>query len=188
MSVRRFVSLVALFGVIASANAVVDSGATIAAAAKRQVGVTRIYDPSYAAIRYPGGDVPPERGVCADVVIRAFRGAGVDLQQEVHRDMQAHFAVYQRLWGLNAPDANIDHRRVPNLMTFFERHGRSVGGEFRAGDVVAWRLLGGQYHIGVVAADRTSDGARPLVIHNIGYGAQEEDVLYAFTIIGHYRW
>ena len=170
------------------AAVVLDSGMTIATAAKRQVGVTRIYDASYAAIRYPGGDVSPERGVCADVVIRAFRGAGVDLQQEVHRDMQAHFAVYPRLWGLSAPDANIDHRRVPNLMTFFERHGRSVRGEFRAGDVVAWRLPGGQYHVGVVAAERSADGARPLVIHNIGYGTQEEDVLHAFAIIGHYRW
>lgn len=170
------------------AAALLNPGTTIATAAKRQIGVTRIYDASYAAIRYPGGDVSPERGVCADVVIRAFRGAGVDLQQEVHRDMQAHFAVYPRLWGLSAPDANIDHRRVPNLMTFFERHGRSVTGEFRAGDVVAWRLPSGQLHIGVIAAEHTPDGARPLVIHNIGYGTQEEDVLYAFAIIGHYRW
>lgn len=172
----------------AALTASADSGNTIAAAAKRQIGVTRFYDASYAAIRYPGGDVPQERGVCADVVIRAFRGLGVDLQQEVHRDMQAHFRVYPRLWGLSAPDANIDHRRVPNLMTFFERHGRSVRGEFRAGDVVAWRLPSGQYHVGVVAAERTPDGTRPLVIHNIGYGTQEEDVLNAFTIIGHYRW
>ena len=187
MSARRL--LLGLFVLFAAdAHGAIDSGVTIAAAAKQQVGITRIYDASYAAIRYPGGDVPPERGVCADVVIRAFRRAGVDLQQEVHRDMQAHFAVYPRLWGLSAPDANIDHRRVPNLMTFFERHGRSVRGAFRAGDVVAWRLPSGQYHVGVVAAERTADGARPLVIHNIGYGTQEEDVLNAFAIIGHYRW
>ncbi|HEX3583901.1 MAG TPA: DUF1287 domain-containing protein [Thermoanaerobaculia bacterium] len=188
MSLRRFVSLIAIFGAIAPAQAAADSGTTIAAAARRQIGVTRVYDASYAAIRYPGGDVAKERGVCADVVIRAFRGAGVDLQQEVHRDMQAHFTVYPRIWGLSAPDANIDHRRVLNLMTFFERHGRSVGGEFRAGDVVAWRLPSGQLHIGVIAAERAAGGVRPLVIHNIGYGTQEEDVLYAFAIIGHYRW
>jgi uncharacterized protein YijF (DUF1287 family) len=181
-------AFLAVFTVVSAAPASVDAGNTIATAAKRQVGVTRIYDPSYASIRYPGGDVPIDRGVCADVVIRAFRGAGVDLQAEVHRDMQDHFVVYPRMWGLSAPDANIDHRRVPNLMKFFERHGRAVGGDFRPGDVVAWRLTGGLYHIGVVAPDRTADGTRPLVIHNIGDGAQEEDVLYAFTIIGHYRW
>jgi uncharacterized protein YijF (DUF1287 family) len=171
-----------------TARATVATGPKIAAAARQQVGVTRIYDPSYAAIRYPGGDVSPERGVCADVVIRAFRGAGVDLQQEVHRDMQAHFPVYPRLWGLSAPDANIDHRRVPNLMTFFERHGkaRPLRDAYEPGDVVAWRLPNGLYHVGVVSSVR---GARDyLVVHNIGYGARNEDVLRAWTIIGHYRW
>jgi uncharacterized protein YijF (DUF1287 family) len=180
---------ISVFAILAVAlGAAAETGPAIAAAAKHQVGVTRVYDPSYAALRYPGGDVSPERGVCADVVIRAFRGIGVDLQREVHVDMQSHFAVYPRLWGLSAPDSNIDHRRVPNLMTFFDRHGRSVAGAFRAGDVVAWRLPSGQLHVGVVAAERTADGARPLVVHNIGYGTQEEDVLHAFTIIGHYRW
>ena len=162
-------------------------GVTIAEAAKRQVGVTRIYDSSYAALRYPGGDVPMERGVCADVVIRAFRAAGVDLQREVHLDMRANFARYPRMWGLPAPDANIDHRRVPNLMTFFQRQRKSVSGDFRAGDVVAWRLPNGLYHIGIVAPDRAA-ADHPLMIHNIGYGAQEEDILFAYRIIGHYRW
>ncbi len=154
----------------------------LARAATQQVGVTTIYDPSYVTLRYPGGDLPPERGVCADVIIRAFRGIGVDLQKEVHEDMSAHFALYPRNWGLKRPDANIDHRRVPNLMTFFKRHGKSVNGEFQAGDVVAWQLPGGLYHIGIIAADGK------LVIHNIGRGAQREDILHEFPIIGHYRW
>lgn len=162
------------------------TGDAIADAAKRQVGVTRTYDPAYVRLRYPGGDVPVDRGVCADVVIRAFRGIGVDLQREVHEDMRRHFAAYPHLWGLRTPDANIDHRRVPNLMTFFQRRGRAVGGAFLAGDVVAWRLPGGLYHIGIVAAEGA--GERPFVIHNIGSGTQEEDVLFAWDVIGHYRW
>ena len=165
-----------------------EVGTTIAAAARRQVGVMRNYDPAYVILRYPGGDVPLDRGVCSDVVIRAFRAAGIDLQREVHEDMKANFASYPRMWGLSAPDPNIDHRRVPNLMTFFGRCGKAVAGEFRTGDIVAWRLPGGLYHIGVIAADRTADGVRPMVIHNIGNGAQEEDVLYAYVVIGHYRW
>jgi uncharacterized protein YijF (DUF1287 family) len=156
---------------------------SIAAAAERQVGVTTVYDPAYVALRYPGGDLPRERGVCADVVVRALRDAlHVDLQRELHDDMRAHFAAYPRMWGLRAPDANIDHRRVPNLMTFFRRHGKSVSGAYEPGDVVAFRLPGGLYHIGIVAADGRN------VIHNIGRGAQKEDVLAAFEVIGHYRW
>jgi hypothetical protein len=184
----RRLSVISILTAAVALSAAAETGPAIAAAARQQVGITRIYDASYSALRYPGGDVSPERGVCADVVIRAFRGIGVDLQQEVHRDMQAHFAVYPRFWGLSAPDSNIDHRRVPNLMTFFDRHGRSVRGDFRAGDVVAWRLPSGQLHIGVVGSARTADGTRPLVVHNIGYGTKEEDVLNAFTVIGHYRW
>jgi len=154
----------------------------LARAAAQQVGVTTIYDPSYVQLRYPGGDLPPERGVCADVIIRAFRNIGVDLQREVHEDMRAHFASYPQMWGLHKADANIDHRRVPNLMKFFERRRKTAAGEFQAGDVVAWRLPGGYYHIGIIAADGR------LVIHNIGRGAQKEDILHAFPIIGHYRW
>ena len=154
----------------------------LARAAAKQVGVTTIYDPAYVQLRYPGGDLPPERGVCADVIIRAFRNIGIDLQREVHEDMRAHFDAYPKMWGLRAPDANIDHRRVPNLMKFFERRKKSAAGEFQAGDVVAWRLPGGYYHIGIIADDGR------LVIHNIGRGAQKEDILHAFPIIGHYRW
>lgn len=165
--------------------------ARIAVGARRQVGVTRIYDPSYWRLRYPGGDLPLERGVCADVVVRAFRAIGVDLQRELHEDMRRHFSAYPKMWRLSGPDSNIDHRRVPNLMRFFERRGKSLGARnrsFEAGDVVAWRLPGGLYHIGVVAPERTLDRGRPLMIHNIGAGAQQEDVLFTYEIIGHYRW
>jgi len=162
--------------------------AKIASAALAQVGVTTIYDPAYVHLRYPGGDVPRERGVCSDVVVRAFRAAGVDLQQAVHEDMAAHFSAYPKMWAMRGADANIDHRRVPNLMRFFERRGKSLAlnAAYEPGDVVAWRLPGGLYHVGVVSAAR---GARDnLVVHNIGYGAKNDDVLHAWTIIGHYRW
>ena len=163
--------------------------AKIANAAFAQVGVTTIYDPAYVHLRYPGGDVPRERGVCSDVVVRAFRAAGVvDLQAAVHDDMAAHFGAYPKLWSMRGPDANIDHRRVPNLMKFFERRGKSLAldAAYEPGDVVAWRLPNGLYHVGVVSAAR---GAREnLVVHNIGDGAKNEDVLRAWTIIGHYRW
>lgn len=153
-----------------------------ARAAERQVGVTVVYDPSYVQLKYPGGDVPLERGVCADVIVRAFRDVGVDLQRELHEDMQAHFRAYPKMWGLASPDKNIDHRRVPNLMTFFARRGKTVRDAYQAGDVVAWRLPGGLYHIGIVAADGR------LMVHNIGRGAQKEDVLNQYEVIGHYRW
>ena len=159
----------------------VSAGQSLAHAALAQVGVTTIYDSRYVNLPYPGGDLPKSRGVCADVIVRAFRDIGLDLQVAVHEDMRDHFAAYPKMWGLKAPDANIDHRRVPNLMKFFDRRGKSVGGEFQPGDVVAWRLPNGLYHIGIVSApDR--------VVHNIGYGAQNEDVLHTWKIIGHYRW
>jgi uncharacterized protein YijF (DUF1287 family) len=164
----------------------------LVAAARAQVGVTLIYDPSYQRISYPMGDVAPERGVCSDVVIRAFRAVGIDLQQELHRDMKRHFAAYPKNWGLSAPDANIDHRRVPNLSTWFARQGHALtisetAADYQPGDVVAWVLGNGRPHIGIVSNRRSADGARPLVIHNIGWGAQEEDVLFDYRITGHFR-
>jgi len=156
-------------------------GPQLAAAAAKQVGVTVHYDPAYVQLRYPGGDVPLERGVCSDVVVRAFRTVGVDLQREVHEDMRANFRLYPKMWGLAAPDANIDHRRVPNLMKYFERRGKATRETFAPGDIVAWRLPGGLYHIGIVADP-------PFVVHNIGRGAQREEILFAYPIIGHYRW
>lgn len=169
------------------------TAAQLAAAARSQVGITTAYDPAYRKLAYPGGDVPLETGVCADVVIRAFRTAGLDLQLLVHEDMTAHFSAYPKKWGLKKPDANIDHRRVPNLMTYFTRAGKAQplsgnAADYLPGDVVAWDLGNGLTHIGIVAATRSADGRRPAVVHNIGAGAREEDVLFAFRQIGHYRW
>ncbi len=161
----------------------------LAAAAHHQVGVTTIYDPSYRRLSFPGGDVPIDRGVCSDVVIRAFRAIEVDLQATVHKDMRRHFRHYPRMWGLRRPDPNIDHRRVPNLMVFFNREGKSLAltAPYEPGDVVAWRLPNGLHHIGVVAQPRAPAGHH-LMVHNIGDGAQLEDVLHAYEKIGHYRW
>lgn len=159
--------------------------------AKAQVGKTLWYDSGYRRIAYPGGDVPIERGVCTDVVIRAFRAAGLDLQVLVHEDMKRNFRAYPRNWGLRAPDTNIDHRRVPNLATYFKRRGRAVpvtrrGADYKPGDLVTWRLSSGVPHIGVVSDVRRGD--RYLMVHNIGSGAQIEDVLFAYEVTGHFRW
>ena len=156
-----------------------------------QVGVTLRYDPSYRPLAFPGGDVPPDGGVCSDVIIRAYRNAGIDLQRLVNEDMGHAFAAYPPLWGLSRPDPNIDHRRVPNLAAFFTRQGAALAitaepGDYRAGDIVTWRLAGGEPHIGLVA-DRVENG-RPLVVHNIGRGTEIEDVLFAFAITGHFRY
>jgi len=164
--------------------------ATLASAALAQVGVTRIYDPAYKQLRYPNGDVPMERGVCADVIVRAFRKIDVDLQSAIHEDMTKHFGAYPQKWGLRTPDANIDHRRVPNLMKFFDRKQKalSIRAAYEPGDVVAWRLSNGLYHIGLVSNVKNARGSDYLVVHNIGNGALNEDVLRAFEIIGHCRW
>jgi len=167
-------------------------GGTLARAAVQQVGVTVHDDPMYTTMAYPNGDVAADRGVCTDVVIRAFRAVGIDLQQKVHEDMSRNFAAYPHRWGLAKPDSNIDHRRVPNLQKWFERQRRSLpvttkAADYRAGDVVSWKLDNGLDHVGVVSAKRGGEG-RPLVVHNIGRGAQEEDVLFAWTLTGHYRW
>lgn len=161
------------------------------AGAKRQVGVTRSYDPAYRRLAYPNGDVPLHTGVCTDVVIRAFRHAGLDLQVLVHEDMKRNFARYPKNWGLRGPDKNIDHRRVPNLATFFTRKGRALpvtrrGADYEPGDIVTWKLATGVPHIGVVSDVRRGD--RHLVVHNIGAGTQLEDVLFAYELTGHFRW
>lgn len=159
--------------------------------ARLQVGVTLSYDPAYRQLSYPGGDVPMATGVCTDVVIRALRQQGLDLQEAVHRDMRGSFASYPKNWGLSRPDSNIDHRRVPNLMTWFKRQGWSLpvtqdADAYRAGDIVTWDLGRGLTHIGIIS-DRQAPTAAPLVLHNIGRGTQEEDILFAYRITGHYR-
>jgi uncharacterized protein YijF (DUF1287 family) len=159
-----------------------------------QTNQTKSYDPKYAVISYPNGDVPIATGVCTDVVIRAFRKAGVDLQKEVHEDMAANFSVFPKKWSLKSPDANIDHRRVPNLQTFFTRRGKSLaitqnGEDYKAGDVAARDLDGnGMTHVGLVSNIYNENTKRYLIIHNIGGGAQAEDKIFDWKIIGHYRY
>lgn len=150
-----------------------------------------LYDPAYYSIDYPNGDVPSNRGVCTDVVIRAYRVLDIDLQREVHEDMVAHFQLYPSIWGLSRPDSNIDHRRVPNLMKYFERFGTekaitSRAADYLPGDIVCWNLGGGITHIGILVKNSSSTGSRPLVVHNIGGGQVVEDCLFDFRIIGHY--
>jgi uncharacterized protein YijF (DUF1287 family) len=144
-------------------------------------------------IGYPGGDVPLERGACTDVVVRAFRNGGVDLQREVHEDMARNFGDYPTKWGLSRPDSNIDHRRVPNLRTFFERKNKALPvtekrADYLPGDVVTWDLGNRVDHIGIVSNYWSESTGRYMVIHNIGRGAQIEDKLFAWTVTGHYRY
>jgi uncharacterized protein YijF (DUF1287 family) len=151
------------------------------------------YDGSYFGIGYPGGDIPKNKGVCTDVIIRSYREIGVDLQELVHLDMEKSFDVYPDYWGLNRPDTNIDHRRVPNLQTFFSRHGRKLpvsatAANYEPGDLVTWRLPGNLSHIGIVVNRKSADGVRHLVVHNIGQGPKREDVLFRYEITGHYRY
>lgn len=158
-----------------------------------QVGKTTGYDASYQKIDYPNGDVPIETGVCSDVIIRAFRKAGIDLQKEIHEDMKTNFAEYPTKWGLKTADSNIDHRRVPNLQTFFARKGKEVAttgsaDTFLPGDIVTWDLGGGVDHVGMIVNVWYKPSQRYLVVHNIGGGVQMEDVVFAWKITGHYRY
>lgn len=165
---------------------------SLVAAARAQVGKTLNYDPAYAQLEYPGGDVPIDRGVCTDVVIRALRIAwGMDLQKLVHEDMKEAFAKYPQQWGLRGADRNIDHRRVPNLMCYFTRQGWSLSvtqkkEDYLPGDLVTCTVAGKLPHIMIVSDLKSSDGT-PLVIHNIGRGTQEEERLFDFPLTGHYR-
>lgn len=154
---------------------------------------TFYYDPAYVRIDYPGGDVPLERGVCTDVIVRAFRKGGVDLQKEVHEDMARAFGDYPTRWGMRRPDSNIDHRRVPNLRTYFERKGKSLpvsrdAADYLPGDLVTWDLGGGVDHIGMVTNVWSDAASRYLIVHNIGRGARLENVLFAWRVTGHYRY
>lgn len=163
-------------------------------AAEDQIGVTLIYDPAYVGLGFPNGDLPRERGVCTDVIVRAYRDAfGFDLQKEVNRDMKSHFRAYPKIWGLRRPDRNIDHRRVPNLQTFFKRQDAALpvsnrASDYLPGDVVSQMLPGNLPHIAIVSHYRSQDGNRPLVIHNIGAGTRLEDRLLEFPITGRYRF
>lgn len=153
------------------------------------------YDGRYIAIDYPGGDVPGDIGVCTDVVIRAYRALGIDLQELLHRDMTTHFSEYpsKQIWGLDRPDSNIDHRRVPNLQVFFTGQGESLpvtghASDYVAGDLVTWMLPGKLPHIGIVTGMISSESGSPLIVHNIGVGPKLEDMLFSYRITGHYRY
>ena len=151
------------------------------------------YDPRYYSISFPGGDVPSGRGVCTDVIIRAYRKMGIDLQKEVHEDMKANFELYPKIWGLKTTDKNIDHRRVPNLMVFFKRHGEekpvsNEPGDYLPGDIVSWNLGDNIPHIGIIVNQLSPDGKRHLIVHNIGAGQVLEDCLFDWKITGHYRY
>lgn len=150
------------------------------------------YDPAYVSLKYPGGDVPPDTGVCTDVVIRIYRKLGFDLQKLVHEDMKAHFSAYPKNWGLSRTDSNIDHRRVPNLQTFFKRQGASLpltqdATDYKPGDLITCTVAGKLPHIAVVVP-APDGGSRPWIVHNIGQGPQCEDRLFEFPLTGHYRW
>jgi uncharacterized protein len=162
-------------------------------AATEQTKITTGYDPAYVGIAYPGGDVPAETGVCSDVVVRSFRKAGIDLQKELHEDMKSAWAAYPRKWGAPGPDANIDHRRVLNLTTWFDRQRKSLPvtsnrEDYLPGDIVAWDLGNGLDHIGMVVNIYSEASKGYLIVHNIGLGARAEDVLLNWKIIGHYRY
>lgn len=164
-------------------------------AAKERTNHHVIYNGQYYKIPYPNGDVPKQYGVCTDVVIRTYRQLGIDLQKLVHEDMRSHFSQYPKIWGLNRPDTNIDHRRVPNLQVFFKRHGEELAisqnpADYKPGDLVTWNISNTRSlpHIGILSDKYSSDGKRLLVIHNIGRGPVEEDILFSYKITGHYRF
>ena len=152
-----------------------------------------VYTPSYVAINYPNGDVPAKTGVCTDVIIRAYRKLGIDLQKEVHEDMKANFVLYPKTWGLKSTDKNIDHRRVPNLEVFFGRKGEKLkvtqnASEYETGDLVTWMINGKMHHIGIVTHKKSADGKRNLIVHNVGGGQVLEDCLFSWEIVGHFRY
>lgn len=174
-------------------SVIAQSPEAIVAAARSQIGKTVTYDPAYVTLKYPGGDIPVERGVCTDVVIRALRTAlGEDLQKLVHEDMTTNFSAYPKKWGLRRADKNIDHRRVPNLQAFFERKGFSLAvtkspRDYLPGDIVTCTVPPRLDHIMIVSDRKTPDG-RPYILHNIGQGTREEDGLFSYPLTGHYRW
>ena len=189
-----FPALLVLASALVCGSAFADTlHETLIHAARERTTRHEVYDGAYRRIPYPMGDVPGDRGVCTDLVIRAYRAAEIDLQQRVHEDMKAHFAAYPKQWGLSRPDPNIDHRRVPNLQRFFERAGAKLAvsrrpEDYAAGDLVTWMLPGNLPHIGIVSDRRVDGSARPRILHNIGAGPVEDDILFVYTITGHYRY
>ena len=182
--------IVILFAQVSQAR--VD-GTKLVQAAREQIGVTLFYDSAYRKLAYPMGDIELSKGVCTDVIIRAYRKLGIDLQKEVHEDMKVNFSVYPKNWGLTNTDTNIDHRRVPNLMVFFSRKGIKLTisqkpEDYLPGEIVCWDLGGGITHIGFVVNVKDPNSDRYKIVHNIGAGQVVEDCLFKFKIIGHYRY
>ncbi|MBD1557965.1 DUF1287 domain-containing protein [Vibrio sp. S9_S30] len=195
MSKLKFSALISLLSVSSVAYTAVTSPHGLVEAAMERTEHFVMYDGSYVSIPYPNGDVAANKGVCTDVIIRSYRTLGVDLQKQVHEDMKVHFDEYpsKRIWGLSRPDKNIDHRRVPNLQVFFKRHGKSLtvstdGDNYLPGDMVTWMLPGNLPHIGIVVEQKSDDGKRPLIVHNIGWGPKMDDMLFDYKITGHYRY
>jgi uncharacterized protein YijF (DUF1287 family) len=191
--IKSMVVLVLIFVAPVVSFSQTEFGKRLSKAALELTNDRVVYDPSYFRLDYPMGDVPADRGVCTDVVIRAYRKLGIDLQQLVHEDMRAHFSSYPNKWNLTKTDRNIDHRRVPNLMKFFERHGQSVAisddpMQYQPGDIVCWMLPGNLTHIGIVVDKKSPNGRNYQVVHNIGAGQVIEDCLFTYRIIGHYRF
>ncbi len=189
---RAFIGAALALGFSGNVTAATDAQRLVAAA-RRQIGVTLRYDPAYTVLAFPNGDVERVKGVCTDVVIRAYRDAlGQDLQALVNADMRANFGAYPKNWGLGRPDRNIDHRRVPNLATYWRRQKAAVPvttdpDDWRPGDMFTQMVGGRLPHTGIVS-DRKNTTGTPLVIHNIGGGAREEDALFAHPLTGHFRW
>ena len=151
------------------------------------------YDGTYFILKYPNGDVPKGKGVCTDVVIRAYRKLGIDLQKEVHKDMKANFASYPKKWGLKTTDTNIDHRRVPNLEVFFIRKGEKLfvsdnPNDYKTGEIVTWMIGNKLPHIGIITNKKSADGKRNLLVHNVGGGQVLEDCLFDYKIVGHFKY
>ncbi len=193
MRVNRLILISGILLMSAFAHAQSTFNKRLSDTAIKLTGDKVIYDPSYFSIPYPNGDIPADRGVCTDVIIRAYRKLGVDLQKEVHEDMAKNFKVYPKKWGMKTTDKNIDHRRVPNLMTFFSRYGHSLpittlAADYKPGDIVSWDLGKGVTHIGIVIDQKSADGLRNLIVHNIGLGQEISDCLFKYTIIGHHRY
>jgi uncharacterized protein YijF (DUF1287 family) len=189
----KLLFLVSVFACLEPVSAQEAFQLKLAQEAKKLTNDQVTYDPQYFKIAYPNGDVPANKGVCTDVVIRAYRKLGIDLQQLVHEDMKANFGLYPKNWGLKSTDKNIDHRRVPNLMVFFERKGQKLNisndaKNYLPGDIVCWNLGGGITHIGIVSNQFTDDKKRFKIIHNVGAGQVIEDFLFNYKIIGHYRF
>ena len=194
LTIQLALVVVLAFGAPVFAQLPADEFATrLVDAAMDRLSHNVIYDGSYRRIVYPNGDVPDHLGVCTDLVVRAYRAVGIDLQQAVHEDMKANFPAYPKIWGHSGPDANIDHRRVPNLMTFFSRFGHEKlisthAADYKPGDLVTWDLGSGLRHIGIVIDQLSRDSLRPLIVHNIGAGQEISDCLFNFKIIGHYSF